>query len=165
MNVMLDLDNACPQHDGVPDAATFSAWIATTLSTIATTTAERPVNVGIRIVTEQESAQLNLAFRHKDKPTNVLSFRPELPASILEMLEETPLGDLAICAAVVKREAEEQSKAEQAHWAHMTVHGLLHLLGHDHEDPQEADEMETLERSILATLGIGDPYESEQAIE
>ena len=118
-----------------------------------------------RIVPEDESAQLNLHYRHKDKPTNVLSFRPELPSAVLDALEETPLGDLAICAAVVQREAREQDKPEQAHWAHMTVHGLLHLLGHDHEEPQEAEAMEALERRILATQNIADPYAGEQGQE
>src|SRR5690606_16114880 len=102
-------------------------------------------------------------YRSKDYPTNVLSFVSEIPAAIAEVLEERPLGDLAICAAVVRREAQEQGKPELSHWAHMTVHGVLHLLRHDHEDQAEAETMETLEREILATLGIADPYADERA--
>ncbi|MCB1664294.1 MAG: rRNA maturation RNase YbeY [Pseudomonadales bacterium] len=162
MNVMLDLENGCPEQPGVPDEAAFSLWLDTALSAIASAQTDKPFQVGIRIVPEDESARLNHHYRHKDKATNVLSFRPELPVAVLDMLEETPLGDLAICAAVVQREAQEQGKPEQAHWAHMTLHGLLHLLGYDHEDAQEADEMEALERKILASLGIADPYESER---
>ncbi|MCB1648739.1 MAG: rRNA maturation RNase YbeY [Pseudomonadales bacterium] len=164
MRVMLDVDNGCPEHPGVPEEADFQHWVEATLSTLDIQDT-RPLSLGIRIVPEDESAQLNLHYRHKDKPTNVLSFRPELPSAVLDALEETPLGDLAICAAVVQREAREQDKPEQAHWAHMTVHGLLHLLGHDHEEPQEAEAMEALERRILATQNIADPYAGEQGQE
>ena len=164
MRVMLDVDNGCPEQPGVPEDTVFHNWVEATLATIGIQDA-RPLSLGIRIVPEDESAQLNHHYRHKDKPTNVLSFRPELPAAMLDALDETPLGDLAICAAVVQREAREQGKPEQAHWAHMTVHGLLHLLGHDHEEPQEAEAMEAVERRILATQNIADPYASEQVHE
>ena len=123
--------------------------------------------LGIRIVDEDESAELNQTYRNKPGPTNVLSFpfeMPELPEGLATAEEdEIPanlLGDLVICAPVVAREAAEQGKPEAAHWTHMIVHGVLHLLGYDHLDPTEAAEMEGLERHILAGLGLVDPYES-----
>lgn len=123
--------------------------------------------LGIRIVDEDESAELNQTYRNKPGPTNVLSFpfeMPELPEGLATAEEdEIPanlLGDLVICAQVVAREAAEQGKPEAAHWTHMVVHGVLHLLGYDHLDPGEAAEMEGLERQILAGLGLADPYES-----
>jgi probable rRNA maturation factor len=121
--------------------------------------------LGIRIVDENESAELNQTYRDKPGPTNVLSFpfeMPELPEGFATGEEdEIPanlLGDLVICAPVVAREAAEQGKPEMVHWAHMVVHGVLHLLGYDHLEPAEAAEMEEQERQILAGLGIVDPY-------
>ncbi len=100
---------------------------------------------------------LNRRYRHRDYATNVLSFPVELPAGIA-----TPLiGDLVICAPVVAREAAAQGKPARAHWAHLSVHGVLHLLGHDHIVEADATRMEALERRILATLGIADPYRSD----
>ncbi|WP_237067279.1 rRNA maturation RNase YbeY [Microbulbifer guangxiensis] len=111
--------------------------------------------LSIRIVDEAESQQLNRDYRGKDKPTNVLSFPAELP----EEVDLPLLGDLVICAPVVAREAEEQHKASPAHWAHMVVHGTLHLLGYDHIEDAEAEIMEGLEVKVLAGLGIADPYQ------
>ena len=108
----------------------------------------------VRIVDEPESRQLNRDFRGKDKPTNVLSFPFEPPTGI----PEEHLGDLVICAPVVFHEAREQQKQPEAHWAHMVVHGVLHLQGLDHQNSEEAEEMESLERQILARLGYSDPY-------
>jgi probable rRNA maturation factor len=110
--------------------------------------------VALRIVAGAESQRLNHAYRGKDKPTNVLSF----PASADERLLEGALGDLVICAPVVAREAREQGKRPTAHWAHMLVHGTLHLLGFDHERPRAARAMESLEVEILRGLGFDDPY-------
>jgi probable rRNA maturation factor len=108
----------------------------------------------IRLVSEAESQQLNARYRGKDQPTNVLSFPSEAAPDFA-----TPyLGDLVICAKVVQKEAKEQGKKLNHHWAHMVVHGCLHLLGYDHIKNRDADEMETLERSILAELNIPDPY-------
>ncbi|RUR36036.1 rRNA maturation RNase YbeY [Vreelandella populi] len=108
----------------------------------------------IRFVDEEESQTLNRDYRGKDKPTNVLSFPFENPPGITLPL----LGDLIICHAVVAREADEQQKPLIQHYAHMVVHGTLHLMGYDHIDDQEAEEMEQLERQLLAELDIPDPY-------
>jgi probable rRNA maturation factor len=110
----------------------------------------------LRITGEAESRRLNARYRGKDKATNVLSFVPSPLAG--EGQGEGALGDLVICAKVVAREAREQGKSPQAHWAHMVVHGCLHLLGFDHERPREAEKMEARERKILARLGFQDPY-------
>lgn len=110
--------------------------------------------VALKVVDEAESQQLNAEFRGQDKPTNVLSFPMHMP----EGVELPILGDLALCAAVVAREAAQQNKALHAHWAHMLVHGVLHLQGYDHVEDAEAEKMEDLEREILAKLGYPDPY-------
>ena len=108
----------------------------------------------IRFVDEQESQALNRDYRGKDKPTNVLSFPFENPPGMTLPL----LGDLIICHAVVLNEADEQQKPLAHHYAHMVVHGTLHLMGYDHIEDQEAEEMEQLERTLLAELEIPDPY-------
>lgn len=155
MIATLDFDNACPQS-AVPAPDEFQRWIECALR--QTDLPAKPVNIGIRIVDEVESAQLNRDYRGKDYATNVLSFGSELPEMVLRELDEIPLGDLAICAPVVEREAAEQGKILNTHWAHMVVHGVLHLSGFDHEHDDEAERMEALETRILATLGITDPY-------
>jgi len=132
---------------GVPAPSTLRAWAMAALE------GATPGEITIRVVAEDESAALNGKFRHKPYPTNVLSFPYES-----EALNEQVLGDLVICAPVVAREAAEQNKEPHAHWAHMVVHGVLHLLGHDHIQEQEAELMETKERQILARLGFADPY-------
>ena len=109
----------------------------------------------IRIVDEDESQDLNHQYRSKDRSTNVLSFPFETPPGV----PCDHLGDLVICASVVEREAREQNKPLDAHWAHMVVHGVLHLMGHDHQNDAEAEKMEDLEIEILSRLGFSDPYE------
>ena len=132
---------------GVPAPSTLRAWAMAALE------GATPGEITTRVVAEEESAALNAKFRHKPYPTNVLSFPYES-----EALSEQVLGDLVICAPVVAREAVEQNKEPHAHWAHMVVHGVLHLLGHDHIQEEEAERMEMKERQILARLGFPDPY-------
>lgn len=118
-----------------------------------------PVEVLVRIVDVEESQELNYEYRNIDKPTNVLSFEFEQPPGLVELGEELPyLGDLVICADVVEKEAAEQHKTLEAHWAHMIVHGTLHLQGYDHIDDDEAEEMEALEIAIMENLGFDNPY-------
>jgi len=118
--------------------------------------------IGIACVDLDQSHQLNLEYRRKDKPTNVLSFPSEIPEEILPMLAARPLGDLVICIPVVLQEAAEQHKVPVEHFTHMLVHGTLHLLGYDHEiSDEDADEMEALEIEILAKLGLNNPYREE----
>jgi probable rRNA maturation factor len=132
---------------GVPAPATLRAWARAALG-------EAPAGeLTIRIVDEAESAALNGKFRRQPHPTNVLSFPYEAEGAC-----EPVLGDLVICAPVVAREAREQGKDPRAHWAHMVVHGVLHLLGYDHERADQAQRMEAREREILARLGFPDPY-------
>ena len=118
---------------------------------------DREADVSVRIVDEQEMRTLNRNYREQDKPTNVLAF----PAGDTGFVPpgETPfLGDVVVCAGVVAREADEQGKALEHHWSHMLVHGTLHLLGYDHAADPQAQAMEALERRILASFGIADPY-------
>lgn len=136
----------------VPKRAFFESCARTALAGLAG-------EIVIRIVDEPESAALNERYRNKGGPTNVLAF----PAGDLPVtdVEPPPLGDVVICAAIVAREAHEQGKQLEAHWAHIVIHGCLHLLGFDHEADDDAREMELREADLLAELGIGDPYRSE----
>ncbi|HEY1069986.1 MAG TPA: rRNA maturation RNase YbeY [Thermomonas sp.] len=138
---------------GVPAAASFRKWVAAALSGRI-----READLAIRLVDEKEGRALNHHYRGKDYATNVLSFPAELPEGLPKGVKLPLLGDLVLCAPVVAREAKEQGKPLNAHYAHLTVHGSLHLLGWDHEDPREAEAMERLEREILAGLGLPDPY-------
>lgn len=138
---------------GVPAAISFRRW-----ATAALAGRIREADLAIRIVDESEGRALNRHYRGKDYATNVLSFPAELPEGLPEDFHMPLLGDLVICAPVVAREAREQGKSPAAHYAHLTVHGTLHLLGWDHDDDREAEAMEQLEREILASLGIADPY-------
>ena len=136
---------------GLPSPASFRQWVAAALRGARR---RKPAEVAIRIVDTDEGQALNRDYRGKDYATNVLSFRAELPPGV-----DLPLiGDLAICAPVVAREANEQGKKPRDHWAHLTVHGTLHLLGYDHIENAQAEAMEALETRILAGLGIADPY-------
>ncbi len=116
---------------------------------------DAPAQLCIRIVDEDEGRELNLHWRGKDYATNVLSFTADIPAGVLDI---ELLGDLVICAPVVERQAAEQNKQLLAHWAHMVIHGCLHLQGHDHQDDAQAEQMESLERQLLQQLGYDDPY-------
>lgn len=151
MTAILDIQRACAQDATLPDDADLQRWA----DIVFTTQQVGEKEVTLRFVDEDESQELNAAYRGKDKPTNVLSFPFECPPGIPVNL----LGDLVICAPVIRREAQEQQKTTQDHYAHMIVHGLLHLLGFDHIDESEAEEMEALEIDLLAKLGIDDPYQ------
>mgnify|MGYP001812538820 FL=1 len=140
----------------VPADNTVGSWVASVLEQLDFTDT---VEVSVRIVDEDESRTLNREYRDQDKPTNVLSF-PSGIGGYMPGDEPTPLGDIVICAPVVALEAAAQGKALDDHWAHLVVHGTLHLLGFDHESDAEAMEMEGLEREILAARGISDPYSS-----
>ena len=113
--------------------------------------------LSIRLVDEAESRELNRHYRGKDRPTNVLSFPAELPPVVQSPL----LGDLVICAPLVVQEAQDQDKETLHHWAHLVVHGVLHLVGYDHQNETEAATMEAAEREILAGMGLPDPYQQE----
>jgi len=139
---------------GIPPGNRIRAWVRAAVSTAIP---DSGGDVTVRVVDESEMRTLNREFRHKDEPTNVLSF-PAGDADGLPPGVAAALGDIVVCAPVVAREAAEQDKAVVDHWGHMLVHGTLHLLGHDHVGTREARRMEALERSILATFGIADPY-------
>lgn len=151
--VIVDLQIASENENGLPTEKQLTEW-----ATAAVQPQIEGIEMTIRIVDEEESHNLNLTYRGKDRPTNVLSFPFESPAEV-----ELPLlGDLVICRQVVEREAVEQNVPLMAHWAHMVVHGSLHLLGYDHIEELEAEEMESLETKIMQNLGFNDPYLSEK---
>ena len=153
MSVILDLQLACADTANLPSEADFQRWLDAAVLPF-----QEEAEVTIRLVDEAESNQLNLTYRGKDKPTNVLSFPFECPPGV-----ELPLlGDLIICRQVVEREANEQNKPLLAHWAHMVVHGSLHLLGYDHIDDEEAEEMEALEVEFMQALGFDNPYQDDE---
>jgi probable rRNA maturation factor len=150
------------QKTDLPQREWFEKWILAAL-TMADRNAEHELTV--RIVDEAEIKTLNETYRHKSGVTNVLSFPFEAPAEVplsADFAEEF-LGDIVICAPVIQREARQQNKPLSNHWAHMTVHGTLHLLGYDHVTAQQAEEMETLEIAVLSKFGIPNPYTETQA--
>jgi probable rRNA maturation factor len=149
MSLMIDLQIAVAAEQ-IPDKQKFQLWA---------NAAGKACGVGrreltIRVTDEKESAELNESYRHKTGSTNVLSFPFVDPPGV----DTAILGDLVICAPVVQREAIEQGKVAEAHWAHMLVHGVLHLCGFDHQHQSEADEMEMLETGIITDLGYPPPY-------
>ena len=147
MDINLDVQRAV---DALPTDDDVLKWVKETL----TFENHGDIELTIRFVNEEESAELNEQYRHKTGPTNVLSFPFQAPAEV----ELNLLGDLIICVDVVKQQASEQKKEELAHWAHMVVHGTLHLLGYDHLTDAEADTMEAKEIKILSKLGYSNPY-------
>jgi probable rRNA maturation factor len=153
MKVQVDVQYAC-DDDTAPEIATVEFWIA---SAIEASGNKSDAEVSVRIVDSDEIRALNRDYRGKDRPTNVLSF----PAGeVAGLPAEVPvlLGDIVVCASVVRDEATEQGKTLADHWAHMLVHGTLHLLGYDHEADTDAAEMEALEARILSEHGLADPY-------
>ena len=156
MNLHLDIQlaDSIAEQANLPGDAQLTLWATTALT--ERTDFDDP-ELTIRLTDAEESQALNFEYRGKDKPTNVLSFPFEAPEHVpLELL-----GDLVICVAVVEREAQEQGKTSAAHWAHMVIHGCLHLLGYDHIKDDEAEEMEAIERDLLASLGYPDPYQAD----
>ena len=151
--MLIDLQIASENIDGLPTLEQIEQW-----ATAAVQPESDDVEMTVRIVDEAESQALNRTYRAKDRPTNVLSFPFECPTEVSLPL----LGDLVICRQVVEYEAAEQKKPLMAHWAHMVVHGSLHLLGYDHIDDTEAEEMESLETKIMQGLGFADPYLAEK---
>ena len=148
MTLEVDVQFASGEDD-LPDVDDLRRWAHAAVSQF-----RKEAELSIRIVDEEESARLNERYRHKAGPTNVLAFPFDAPQGVAVNL----LGDIVICAPVVRREAVDQSKQGRAHFAHMVVHGALHLLGYEHEKTQEAEKMEAQEKNILAALGFEDPY-------
>jgi probable rRNA maturation factor len=152
--IALDLQNTLDDEESknfaVPTEEQLNLWVEAAIAQ----SVDGP-ELTIRIVSSEEIQSLNRDYREKDKPTNVLSFPFESPPGI-----ELPLlGDIIICAEVVESEAKEQGKTLESHWAHMVIHGVLHLLGYDHIEDSEAEEMETLEIDTLTSLGYTNPYQ------
>lgn len=144
------------QGEDLPELEQLQAWVSAVLSAAQYSQAEAELSV--RLVDENESHSLNHQYRDKDKSTNVLSFPFEQPQGLPPEAQLPLLGDLVICVAVVTREATEQGKTLESHWAHMLIHGTLHLLGYDHIEDAEAEAMEALEIQILTGLGYPSPY-------
>jgi probable rRNA maturation factor len=147
VTVELDLQRA-DEFEHLPSDADFRTWVAAALQDADT------AELTVRLVGRAESQALNSEYRGQDRATNVLSFPADLPPGI-----DLPLlGDIVICVPLVEEEARAQGKPSRHHWAHLTLHGVLHLLGHDHVEEAEAEAMEALETALLAGLGIPDPY-------
>lgn len=154
MCIKLDLQLAVANEENLPNIQDFQCWLDKIITPF-----QPQAELTIRIVDEEEMQQLNRDYRGKDKTTNVLSFPFEAPPEIpLDLL-----GDIVICRQVIEKEAQEQNKSIQAHWMHMVVHGSLHLLGYDHINDDEAEEMEALEIEIMQSLGCANPYQFDEA--
>lgn len=156
MSVAVSVQRAVtPQDARLPDDRQIEDWVNKAVRQAAD---DQDLQMTIRIVDEAEIVELNKTYRGKDGATNVLSFPFDAPPGLPAEAQEPELGDVVICAAVVSREAQSQNKSPVAHWAHMIVHGSLHLLGYDHQTEGEAQKMESLEREVLHELGFADPY-------
>lgn len=147
-NRVSETDDDVVQEKDIPEPALLQTWAA------AAYLDDVPAVASVLVATPEEMQQLNKQYRGKDKATNVLSFPMQSPEEVDLYL----LGDLVLCASVIKQEAKQQKKPEMSHWAHMVVHGILHLQGYDHMENEDAEEMEKLEASILNQLGFADPY-------
>ncbi len=152
MNLALELQSVVPDDEPLPDSQQLHDWVQRAL---AHGGHHDPLEMVIRIVDITEITNLNHTYRHKNRPTNVLAFPFEAPDDI----PCRHLGDLVICASVVAEEARQQNKPLMGHWAHMVVHGTLHLLGYDHLNDEEANIMESQEIQILEQCGYSDPYQ------
>jgi probable rRNA maturation factor len=152
MTIELEVQRATA-FEPVPDDCQFARWAQAALG------GDRTVELTLRIVGKAEGRRLNRRYRGKDAATNVLSFPADLPPEI-----ELPLlGDIVLCAPLIAAEAAAQRKPADAHWAHLTIHGVLHLLGHDHQAAEQAEQMEALEIAVLESLGIANPYVAREA--
>lgn len=154
MNATVEISNRCADN-WVPTIEQCKDWLNCGLQVAGQS---KPCSISLSFVAAADSQSLNSDYRGKDKPTNVLSFPAEFPSELREQVDIYPLGDIVICAAVVEEEAREQGKELAAHWAHLTLHGLFHLLGYLHDEPSDAAEMEKLEINTLERLGIPNPY-------
>mgnify|MGYP005640726913 FL=1 len=154
MNATVNISNSCTDK-WVPTIEQCEGWLNCALQVAAQA---GPCSISLSFVDAASSQSLNSNYRGKDKPTNVLSFPAEFPSELAEQVQSYPLGDIVICAAVVEEEALDQGKELTAHWAHLTIHGLFHLLGYLHDQQSNAEEMEKLEINTLERLGIPNPY-------
>ena len=153
MELFVDLQLATQNEQALPLLTDIEKWVLIAINK-GSTIDRQEAELTVRLVDIEESQQLNHDYRDKDKPTNVLSFPFQNPPGITLPL----LGDLVICKQVVEKEATEQNKSLNAHWAHMIIHGTLHLLGYDHIIEEEAIEMESIETQLLVELGFPAPY-------
>lgn len=152
MQLTLTIENHSNNTE-LPTEAQFETWVNAALAH------HKPqAEIGIRLVDKDESAELNLHYRNKTGATNVLSFASELPPALADNFL---LGDLVICVPLVAEEAATANITTLAHWAHLTVHGCLHLAGYDHEQDDEAEIMENLETQLMQQLGFADPYQEQ----
>jgi len=157
MNALVSVDVQVATTGGdVPSDSVLQSWVQEVIDELAI---GNECEVSIRIVDEKEGRELNKQYRDKDGATNVLSF-PADKESLLSLPADLPqlLGDIVICGPVVEREAADQQKEIASHWAHLVIHGTLHLLGHDHEEAEEAEAMEIIETRILGKRGVANPY-------
>lgn len=154
MKVTVDFSHDCNSH-WAPDESLCTQWIRAALDAAAH---YQDSLVSVSLVSEKVSAELNMKYRGKSTATNVLSFPSNYPDLLAAAVSYKPLGDIVVCPAIVEREATAQQKPLTGHWAHMLIHGVLHLLGHDHQSDEDAEKMEALEVTALQTLGISDPY-------
>lgn len=152
MTIELDLQSATAGA-GIPGQEDFERWLAGVLED------RGDVGLTVRLVDAEEMQDLNSRYRGQDRPTNVLSFPVDLPEALRGEISPEPLGDVVICAPVVESEARAQGKDLSDHWAHLAIHGVLHLLGYDHQDEAQAEVMEALEIRCLSELGISNPYD------
>lgn len=159
MTVTVDIQLALNKDSTIklPEKDQIQYW-ATMAVNAAHQSDKEESQITVRIVEEAEISQLNASYRHKEGPTNVLSFPFKAPPGIPIEESAGSLGDLVICASIVEKEAVQQNKEIMQHWAHMIVHGTLHLLGYDHQTEQEAEDMEGLESTVLARMDYPDPY-------
>ena len=154
MNVTIEISNDC-DASWVPEDTLCESWIQSIPLPVMN---DKAYGISLRFVREQVSRDLNNQYRGKQSPTNVLSFPADIPAELSSCLDCAPLGDIVLCAELVEHEAEQQGKPLKAHWAHLLIHGVLHLLGYDHDTEDNANRMENLEIKALERLGFPNPY-------